>query len=83
MDTNPKMVLVREAVQLLREVRTVYCESDRALVQSLDRTIEKLELCLTPGGATASRMLECLKLLSHWAAALPTIERFIKMMKDE
>ena len=83
MDENPKMVLVREAVQLLREVRAVYYESDRTLVQSLDRTIEKLELCARPGAATASRILECLKLIAQWAAALPTIERLIKSMKDE
>ena len=82
MDLDPKMVLVREAVQLLREVRAAHCESDRILVQSLDGTIEKLEQCLKPDGMSATRIFECVKLMSQWMAALPTIERFIKAMKD-
>jgi len=82
MDTSPRQLLVKEAAELLRQIRAVHSESDRTLVQSLDRVIELLDECIAERRVETERISGILKAIAQAIAALPAIERLIRLMRD-
>jgi hypothetical protein len=81
---DSRSVLVKEAVVLLRQVRSgLNSELSRTLEPSLDEAIGKLEQCLHEGRRDPGWILDVLKVLAQGLAALPAIQRLIDMMKDE
>lgn len=83
MDTNPRILLVKEAAELLQQIRAAHSESDRTLVQSLDRVIELLDECVSERRVETERISGIFKVLAQAIATLPSIVRLIEMMKDD
>lgn len=83
MDINPRILLVKEAAELLRQIRAAHGESDRTLMQSLDRVIELLDECVSERRVETERISGILKALAQAVATLPAIVRLIEMMKDD
>lgn len=83
MDINPRILLVKEAAELLLQIRAAQSESDRTLVQSLDRVIELLDECVSERRVETERISGILKALAQTLATLPAIVRLIEMMKDD
>jgi len=81
MAMNTHRFLVEDALVLLRQARSLMAgDSDRSLIEMLDKAIGKLE---SDTGTDSVKAVQVLRLLANGLAAIPVIQRVIDGFRDQ